>query len=82
MIPALIISIICVLGWVALNITRYNKFIKNVKPDDPVRFFIGEKKHTGILIEKYKHGAKVQNQDGVYLLVKLEDIYPVQGYGY
>ncbi len=63
------------------NEYRYRKFKKNVKPGDPVRFYIGEEKDTGELIRIEGCIAFIRTIEGVKS-VYIDDMYPVSGYRY
>ncbi len=60
---------------------RYRKFKKNVKPGDPVRFYIGEEKDSGELISVDGCIATIRTIEGVKSIY-IDNMYPVTGYRY
>lgn len=87
----IVITIFSIVGIIIIYLADrraqfYKKFYRNVKPGDKIKFYIGEEKYHGILIDivnEKRKMAKVQDDMGSGpVIIPFEDIHPTTGGNY
>lgn len=75
------IGLFAAASWWGIVNQKYRNFKRYLKEDDPIRFYIGEEKHTGtvkLIGRKYIH----INHMGTVKKILPENTYPVFRYNY